>query len=261
MRALVSGINGTIGRVLAIALRAGGNEVAPLSRDSVDLESARIARSFAESSVDAVFHLAIASKPTGRSGEHHLINVDWPVRLAEACDAAGVRFVFTSTAMVFSDHARGPFTVDRAPDASEGYGFQKLIAERRVRDANAKAVVVRLGWQIGETPGGNQMLSYFDQHMREHGVIRASRKWLPACSFLQDTADALSRLALLPGGLYQLDSNRRWNFFEIASALSRRAGSIWRIEPTDDFVFDQRLIDDRTAMPPLCNRLPGLGID
>lgn len=259
MRALITGINGTVGTALAAALRQRGDEPIPYKRDRVEfLESSFIARCLSDARPDVVFHLAIAAKPAGIENEHWRVNVEWPARLAAACASAGARFVFTSTAMVFSDRAVGPFTVDREPDAAEGYGLQKRTAEQLVRQANPGAVVVRLGWQIGTAPGGNQMLSYFDQHMREHGVVRASRRWLPACSFLGDTATGLIALAAMAGGVYHLDSNRRWSFLEIASALNARAGSPWRIEPTDDFVFDQRLFDLRIDTPPLSDRLPRL---
>lgn len=258
MRAFISGINGTIGRSLAAALQSGRHEVRALPRDTADQSTTSIAELFNGFRPDAIFHLAIASRPTGRENEHHHINVEWPARLAEACSAARVRFLFTSTAMVFSDRAPGPFTIRSQPDAAEGYGFQKRTAEQRVRQANPDAVIVRLGWQIGNAPGGNQMLSYFEQHMREKGVVRASRKWLPACSFLDDTSVALIDLVGKPGGTYHLDSNRHWNFFEIATALRERADAPWKIEPTEDFMYDQRLLDDCTDVPSLQARLPGL---
>jgi dTDP-4-dehydrorhamnose reductase len=259
MRALITGMNGTVGSALAAALRLRGDAPIPYARGRAEfLELSFIARCLSDARPDVVFHLAIASKPAGLENEQWRVNVEWPARLAAICAAAGIRFVFTSTAMVFSDRATGPFTVDREPDAADGYGLQKRTAERLVRQAYPDAVVVRLGWQIGEAPGGNQMLSYFEQHMREHGVVRASRRWLPACSFLEDTAAGLIALEAMPGGLYQLDSNTRWSFYEIAAALNERAGPPWRIEPTDDFVFDQRLLDARLKTPPLSARLPRL---
>lgn len=256
MRALITGMNGTVGRALAAALRATGAEPIAYPRDSGPVDNPRdIAARIAASSPDVLFHLAIASKPTGIENESKRINIDWPAQLATACSSAKVRFVFTSTAMVFSDNARGPFSIQSVPDAAHGYGLEKRTAEQRVRQANPAATIVRLGWQIGRAPGGNNMLSFFDQHMREKGVVRASRKWLPACSFLEDTAVALIQLTTLPPGLYHADSNLRWTFFEIATALNARAGSHWKIEPTDDFIYDQRLIDSILKLPPLNARL------
>ena len=38
--------------------------------------------------------------------------------------------------------------------------------------------------------------------------------------------------------------------YEIACALNERHGRRWKIVPTDDFVFDQRLIDPRVPISP-----------
>ncbi|MFO0840517.1 MAG: sugar nucleotide-binding protein [Phycisphaerae bacterium] len=259
MRALLTGRNGTVGGALSAALAARGVEVVAYPRGERPLDDPVAVRdTLAAVEPHVVFHLAIASRPTGLANEGWRINVEWPTRLAECCAAAGIRLVFTSTVMVFSDAARGPFAIDSTPDRADGYGYEKRIAEQRVRAAHPAAAVVRLGWQIGAAPGGNQMLSYFDQQSQQHGVVRASTRWLPACSFLEDSAAALLRAAEMPGGLYQFDSNRRWSFFEIAGALNRRAGNAWRIEPTSDFVYDQRMLDERLIAPPLDIRLPEL---
>jgi len=256
MRALITGMNGTVGRALAEALRTSGGDPIAYARDGrAPDDPGDVAARIAIARPDALFHLAIASKPTGLANESKRINIDWPAHLAAACANAGVRFIFTSTAMVFSDNARGPFTIHSEPDASSGYGFEKRTAEQRVREANPAATIVRLGWQIGRSPGGNNMLTFFDQHMREKGVVRASTKWLPACSFLEDTAPALIQLVAMPPRLYHVESNTRWTFFEIAAALNARAGSPWKIEPTDDFIYDQRLIDSTLKLPPLDARL------
>lgn len=260
MRALITGMNGTVGRALAEAIRAIGGDPIGYERGAgpVD-EPGEVHARITEARPEVLFHLAIASRPTGLENEGRRVNVDWPAALARACAGAGVRFVFTSTAMVFSDNARGPFTIDSVPDASHGYGLEKRTAEQRVRESNPAATIARLGWQIGRTPGGNNMLTFFQDQMHTSGVVRASQKWLPACSFLHDTAAALIRLTAMPPGLYHVDSNTRWTFFEIATALSAGANHAWKVEPTDDFVFDQRLLDASLTLPPLSAslNLPG----
>ena len=47
-------------------------------------------------------------------------------------------------------------------------------------------------------------------------------------------------------GLCMVDSNARWNFFEIATALVR---SLVVVVPTEDFVYDQRMLDSGSASP------------
>jgi dTDP-4-dehydrorhamnose reductase len=211
-----------------------------------------------ESAPDALFHLAIASQPTGRPGESWLVNYEWTSELAWITRKLGVRFVFTSTAMVFSDDARGPFTAETPPDAKEGYGYEKRRAEERVFHQNPEARVVRLGWQMDDRPEGNTMTAALEAEMRTNGVVRASARWYPACSFLDDTVAALERAANEPPGIYMVDSNERWTHFEIASTLSAQLGGRFRVEPTDAFVYDQRFCDGRLGVPSLNVRLPGL---
>ncbi len=260
MRALVSGASGTVGNVLCMALRRAGHDVFAYARGGAGPDDAdHIAQQLERARPSVVYHLAIASRPSGIENEGWRVNVEWPAALALQCAAAGVCLVFTSTVMVFSDQARGPFTIDSPPDATVGYGYEKRVAEERVRAASGDVRIARLGWQIGEQPGGNQMLTHLDAQAREHGgVMRASRRWLPACSFLPDTAAALLALPELPTGLYHVNSNTRWSYFDIVMALNRRRGSPWRVEPDDAFIYDQRMLETRIALPPLEAALPEL---
>ena len=259
MKVLMTGANGTVGTVLRKHLTSRGAEVVAWDRGEVPVDDYHAMEAFVRRvQPEVLFHLAIASQNTGRENESWLVNYHWSSELAWICRMLGIVFVFTSTVMVFSDNAPGPFTIDSPPDAREGYGYEKRRAEERVGYQNPDARVLRLGWQIGEAPGSNNMIDFFEQKMREDGKIAASTRWYPACSFLPDTAAALAKVAGMSPGLYQADSNRRWNFFEIATALNQRHGNRWDIVSTDDFVYDQRMIDPRLNLPALSERLPEL---
>ncbi len=259
MKALITGIHGTVGSALAAHLTQQGHRVSGWDRAAVPIDQYQAMEDFVRAEKpDVLFHLAIASRATGKPNESWLVNYDWTSELAWITRTLGIRFIFTSSAMVFSDNAKGPFTLESKPDAPEGYGYEKRMAEQRVFQQNPDAVVTRLGWQIGEKAGSNNMIDFFEKQSKERGKVGASRKWYPACSFLPDTASALAWLAAALPGLYQIDSNKNWTFYEIACALSEKHGGRWKIEPNDDFVFDQRLIDPRVPIPPLQARLPGL---
>ena len=259
MNVLITGANGTLGRVLHATLSAKRHTVSTWDRNRVPIDSYQaIEDHLRQVSPDVVFHLAIASQSTGRANEGWLVNYEWPSEMAWAARTLGVPIVFTSSVMVFTDNARGPFLPDSEPDAESGYGFEKRRAERRVLSQNPLARVARLGWQIGSAPGTNNMVDYLDRTARTEGRIRASTRWMPACSFLEDTALVLARLLDQPPGLYQIDSNRGWNFFEIATALRERLAADWVVEPSEDFVYDQRMLDERLRVPPLRDRLPPL---
>lgn len=262
MRALITGATGTVGLALDHHLRELGHRTVAWDRATVPTDDYAAMEAFVRASgAEALFHLAIASQPTGRDHESWAINYEWTSELAWICRTLGVRFVFASTAMVWSDAAKGPFTVEAPPpDAEHGYGNEKRRAEERVRYQNPQATIARLGWQIAEQ-GGNSMLRHFEREVAERGEIRASTRWLPACSFVEDTVAALARLAAEPsaaGQTYLLDSNERWSFFEIASALAARYQPAWKLVATEDFVFDQRMLDARSGMPSLRARLPSL---
>ncbi len=258
MKAIVTGSRGTVGAALCRALDEQRWQVARWDRERVNITDYAAMESFiAAERPDVLFHLAIASRPGATSngpGESWQVNFDWTSELAWLTGQLGVRFVFASTVMVFTDRASGPYTIASQPNAEEGYGHEKRSAECRVFAQNPAAIVARLGWQIGHDRVGNQMVAW----LHERRSIRASMRWIPACSFLEDTVAALVALAGRSPGLYHVDGNEGWSFFDIARALRTRHGTDWRIEPTWEFAHDQRLLDARLHLPALRERLPEL---
>lgn len=259
MKAIITGAHGTVGNGLKAHLEQAGHTVIRWDRQQTPIDDYGAMESFVRAQQpDALFHLAIDSQSTGRDNESWWVNYHWTGELAWICRQLGVRFLFTSTVMVYTNEAQGPFTPNTPPDVTSGYGYQKLQAEQRAQAQNPEAVIARLGWQIGEAPGSNNMLDYFEQQMSEKGEVRASQRWYPACSFVADTASALTHLVEGAPGLYLVDSNPRWTFLEIARALNALHNHHWTISPTDDFVYDQRMVDSRVPIPPLTARLPQL---
>lgn len=259
MKALITGANGTLGKVLSNYLQSQNFEVVAWDRQAVPIDNYQAMEDFVRSvQPDMLFHLATSSQPTGRENEDWLVNYEWTSELAWICRQLNVRFIFTSSIMVFTNDAKGPFTLNSVPDAKEGYGYEKAQAEQRTLQQNPNAVIARIGWQIGESIGGNHMLDYLERQMADNGEIRASTKWYPACSFLADTAATLFQLAKGEAGLFLLDSNTSWTFYEIVSALNQQHGNRWKITPTEDFVYEQRMVDERVQIPRLKARLATL---
>jgi dTDP-4-dehydrorhamnose reductase len=254
MKVLITGLRGTVGRALAARSRTADLDVVGWDRELVPIDRYdAMDRFVAEVAPDVLVNLAIASRPTGRDNEGWLVNHEWPSELAWICRQRGVRFVHTSTVMVFSPSTRGPFTLESIPDAGEGYGCEKRLAEARVFYQNPDATVVRLGWQIGDAPGSNNMIDFFDRQVREHGHAVASSRFFPACSFLDDTADALLRALSAPPGLYMVDGNHGWSLFDIARALAATHG--FSVVETTDLDRDERMLDPRLAVASLRSRL------
>ena len=258
MKAIVTGARGTVGRALQQAIEQDGGQVVRWDRARVAIDDYAGMKAFVASvQPDAVFHLAAASQPTQPHSayeESWAVNYTWTSELAWLTRELEIAFVYTSTVMVFTDALPGPYTVSSIPDATHDYGEQKRRAEERTFEQNASARVARLGWQIGTDLTGNTMGHWLAQR----GAVKASVRWLPACSFVDDTARALVQLAGMRPGLYHVDANEGWTFHDIACALRDHHDTDWAIEPSWDYAHDQRLLDPRLQLAKLADRLPTL---
>ena len=237
MKMLVTGLRGTVAPALADTLRAAGHTVVGWDRGAVPPEDAAAVRDHIHAvRPDGFFHLA-----TGAPA--------WAEEAARTCAAAGIPFLFTSSVSVYSSGQRGPFGVEVPPQPHDDYGRYKLDCEQRVHAANHDARVVRIGWQIGDRPGGNHMLDHLERTAQAQGFLEASVHWYQACSFLADTAAGLAHvLQALPGGLYHLDGNPGLTFHEIVCALNRRHGNRWDVRPVEAPRLDNRLLDPRVPV-------------
>ena len=244
MKALVTGLNGTVAPILARTLRSAGHTIIPWNRSDVPINDHIAARNFIDrKQPDWFFHIATGSP-------------DWAELVAHICAEQDIRFLFTSSVSVYSASQSGPFTVNILPGPHDEYGRYKLECEQRVHAACPKALVVRLGWQIGIAPGGNQMVDYLDRTFKTHGRIDASTHWYPACSFLPDTAESLMHMIqTLPSGLYHLDGNPGLNFYEIAAGLNKVHGEPWTVNPVDTPVQNNRMVDQRVRMRSISETL------
>lgn len=251
-----------MGTVLCHRLAKAGWGLVRWNRSEVPIDDYERMEAFVKRErPDALFHLAAASQPSAAptqakasATESWAVNYEWTSELAWITRELSIPFVFVSTVMVFTDARPGPYTIASRPDAQHDYGMEKRRAEERVLEQNPQARVARLGWQIGSDLRGNQMAAW----LAERGHVRASARWIPACSFLEDTADALLSIAGSRPGLYHVDGNEGWSFYDLACALRDRHQASWTIEPTWAWAYDQRLVDGRHSMPPLVQRLPQL---
>ncbi|MCZ8236126.1 MAG: sugar nucleotide-binding protein [Inhella sp.] len=241
MRLLITGLSGTLAPVLASAARARGHRVLGLDHRLLrSLGPTAAARYLDAQLPDAVAHLAMANAQA--SGE-----------LAAWAARRRLPFVMTSTAMVFHHEPDGPHAVGDARNAVDDYGRGKAATEDAVVAAHPSASIVRIGWQIDPEATGNNMLRALDGWQAEQGEVAASTAWIPACSYMADTARALLRLVDQPG-VHHVDSNadEGWTFAELVARLARaHQRSAWRVRPHDGYRHDQRLAGGGRWVPPL----------
>ncbi|HYE51887.1 MAG TPA: sugar nucleotide-binding protein [Azospirillaceae bacterium] len=248
MDILVTGLGGTLGPKVAAEAARRGHGVVGWDRRAVPPEDAAAVDRFLAGCgpVGAVVHLALGPEA-------------WAGRLAGFAAARGLPFVHTGTAMVFHHLPDGPHRPEDPRTAEDDYGRYKIRCEDAVRAANPDAMVARIGWQIDGDARGNNMLAHLDDWQRRDGRVAASRLWTPACSFMEDTAAALLELVERPEpGLHHFDSNAHeaHRFDAVARALAAAFGRTdWRVEPTEEYRHDQRLVGGTRTLPPLSARL------
>ncbi len=242
-RILITGMRGTVAPVIAGHLRRYGAEVLAWDRQAVpETDASRWIDFLARVDPDKVFHIGMGPP-------------EWAASMAQWCADFDRRFVFTSTASVYSANMQGPITVAGVPDATDDYGRYKRSCEEAIHRANPDALTVRLGWQIGHEAGSNNMFDYFERHA-QHGALPLSERWFPACSFLDDTAAALLELEQRSAsGVFLLDGNPGLSLYGIGTALSRLHGGRWRVRPTSEPARNNLMRDERVNVRPITDRL------
>lgn len=250
MKITITGLSGTLAPKLEQAARRAGHEVLGWDHRSVAPQDAAAGASWLRAMrPDAMAHLALGP-------------VDWAAQLAAHARAEGLPFLLTSTAMVFDHEPDGPHRPADERTARDDYGRYKMACEDAVLAAHPGACVARLGWQIDAGARGNNMLAQLDRWQAKDGRIGASRLWRPACSFMDDTAEALlGLLTRREAGVRHLDSNAGAGhaFDSIVRALAKRfARAEWSVDVNRHYVHDQRLVGHEGLLPPLVARLPML---
>lgn len=81
--------------------------------------------------------------------EAFALNAEAPRALAAICRAKKARFIHISTDYVFDGEKREPYTEEDAARPISVYGESKREGERRVLEADDRALIVRVSWVFG----------------------------------------------------------------------------------------------------------------
>jgi dTDP-4-dehydrorhamnose reductase len=247
MKILITGLQGTLAPVVAAVFAQQNASIIAWDRQQVDPTNTQKASDFLHiSAPDAIVHLAMGS-------------AQWAAQLAAYANAHSKPFLFTSSAMVFHHQPNGPHWPRDSRTAQDDYGRYKIACEDAIQAAYAGAMIARIGYQIHTHGQGNNMLAHLEAQQQEHGLIKASQGWIPACSFMTDTALALWQLIQEPQpGLHHVDSNQQeaWTYLAIVQKLKEKLGySHWSIQADNEYQHDQRLASPRPNITPLSLRL------
>ena len=265
-RWLIVGAGGMLGRDLAAALQADGEDVTGLARQDCDITDERAVRAAlrggrpdvvvncaAWTAVDeAEAHEDQALGVNGRGAEH----------VSAACAAGRIRLVHMSTDYVFGGDARRPYAECDAPAPRTAYGRTKLAGEQAVLQLLPQdGYVVRTAWLYG-AHGPNFVRT----------IIRLERE-RPAVDVVADqrgqptwTADvagqviALARSQAAPG-VYHATSSGEATWFDLAREVFRLLGADPdRVRATTTSAFPRPAPRPRRRGRARCSRA-GAGIE
>lgn len=249
-RLLITGLHGTLAPVVAELATGQGYDVIAWPRHVVPPDDLHEGGLFlSRMDLCGIVHLAYGSE-------------NWAGLLSRFAGENRIPMVFSSTAMVFSNRRNGPYTIDDVTDSNESYGQYKIRCEQAVRGANSKSCVLRLGWQINENGIGNNMVHHLDEEQKRNGHVSCSELWIPACSYMEDTASVIMRcIGERWYGLFHVDSNvdDSYSYARIVRMLKKKLHRDWRIEICNDYIHDQRLKDRYLPVPALSRHLIDLG--
>jgi dTDP-4-dehydrorhamnose reductase len=170
MNALVTGSSGTVGSVLCSVIRKNRGTAIGWDRDlAAPGDESATQNLIQEVDPDVIFHTALPSKSTGIENEGRVVNEKWTSDIARCASAQSIPMVYTSTVMVYTNEAQGTFTPETPPEETEGYGLSKLMGEKAAKEANHSVRIARLGWQIGNERGTNNMIHYFLDQQEKDG--------------------------------------------------------------------------------------------
>ena len=236
MKVLVTGAGGLVGASLVRCCSAAGDDVAPYTHQSLDISDAQsVERTVSEVKPDAIINCAAWTDVDGCELDQErafLANAQGPENLASASREVGATFVTISTDYVFDGTKVGFYTQSDEPNPQSVYGLSKLEGERRARESNPEAIIVRTGFVFGQ--GGTNFLSTIVDRARRGERLRAISDARGTPTYAPDLALRLRELALkgLSGIFHVVNSGNGASYADFARLALRAAGTDERlIEP------------------------------
>lgn len=228
MRVLVTGANGMVARAAIAHCREIGDEVCGMTREQLDIADRHAVRmSIAETRPDAVLNCAAFTDVDGAEVNEaacYAANADGPENLALACREFDSALVTISTDYVFDGRNPGFYTQRHNPNPQGVYAKSKLEGEIRVRNANARAIIVRSGWIFGS--GGTNFLSVLHRMLGEGKRIKAIADSFGTPTYAADLARRLRELAALdlPCTFHVVNSGEGTSYLGFADEVCRIGG-------------------------------------
>ena len=224
MKVVVTGSRGLLGSVVADRFAAAGDEVAAFDRQQLDIGNRDAVRQVLERErPDWIINAAAYTDVDGCETDtqrNTAGNALGPGNLGLEGKRVGAGLITVSTDYVFDGTKDGFYTQRDDPNPLSEYGKAKLHGERLAQIANARTIVVRVGWLFGK--GGRNFLSKLPDLLATGAPIKAINDSFGTPTYAPHMADRLRELALrnLPGIYHMANSGEGTSYSGFARALA-----------------------------------------
>lgn len=224
MKALITGVNGQLGKALLATQPAGWTCVA-LDRAALDLANAdAIAQAVDAHQPDLVLNAAAYTAVDRAESEPDLaraINTAAPAAFAKALGAQG-RLVQVSTDFVFDGTSGQAYRPDDRRNPQSVYGATKAAGEDAAGDA---AIVVRTSWV--HAAGGANFVRTMLRLMRERDELRVVADQIGSPTWATGLAQTLWSLAAQgTGGIFHHRDAGVASWYDFAVAIAEEAHAL-----------------------------------
>ncbi|HEX7150286.1 MAG TPA: SDR family oxidoreductase [Thermoanaerobaculia bacterium] len=201
MRVLITGAAGLVGSSLAAAYE--GHAVVALRHRDLDITDARaVDDAVGRIRPDVIFNCAVIGVDDCESDPAlaERVNVAGPEQLARAAESLGAAIVHFSTNYVFDGRRTDgiAYTAEDEPSAINVYGVTKARGEQAVRNAAARAIIVRTSWVFG--PAKDSFLSTVAARLGHGDRVQAITDTFASTTFVGDLTARV--LELVERGAY-----------------------------------------------------------
>jgi len=240
---LVTGSQGQLGRTLQdAAARHPEHRFIFLSREDLSITDvaaidAAFARYRPQYLVNAAAYTAVdraeEEKETAFS-----INGKGVELLAAAAAQRGCRMVHLSTDYVFSGKGSTPWKEDDPVAPLNVYGASKLEGERRAREANGKAIIIRTSWVY--SVHGKNFVKTMLRLMKEKASLSVVDDQLGSPTHAADLAAAIVHIIAsgkwVPG-IYHYSNSGSTSWYGFAKAIRQFTGAACILHPVPSAAF------------------------
>ena len=250
MRVVVIGATGQLGRDVASAFGAAGDEVTALGHDDLDISSAeRVNQSLEGIRPDVVVNTAAF---------HHVEKCEADPALAFSVNALGSRnvaqttaslrakLVHISTDYVFGGEKQSPYIeTDRAVPVNV-YGNSKLSGEHFVSSMNPSHFILRVSALYGTNPcrakGGLNFVELMIKLSRERDEIRVvDTEFVSPTPTAEIAAQIMELSRTSEYGLYHATAEGSCSWYEFARAIFDLTGAKVRLEKANPGEFPAKV--------------------